>query len=95
MAPTHWHSDLRMAPLDTNAFVTFWLPLRAIRGGAADSGLLFARGSHRDFALPFWHDLERADLSGRGYQLRDTGVHLRTAAAAADAALQQLQDLTA
>ena len=26
--PTHWHSDLGMAPLDTNDFVTMWLPLQ-------------------------------------------------------------------
>ncbi len=99
-----------MAPLDTNEFVTAWVPLRRIRGqpegpaaaspGAGapaqnggrrpppsprrapavqspdemvDSGLLFASGSHRDFALPFWHDLSGMDLSTRGYQIRHTG----------------------
>mmetsp|Transcript_136212 Transcript_136212/g.250659 ORF Transcript_136212/g.250659 Transcript_136212/m.250659 type:complete len:303 (+) Transcript_136212:65-973(+) len=46
---THWHSDLAMTPLDTNAFVTLWLPLQSIppesEGG---TGLVFASGSHRD-----------------------------------------------
>ncbi len=31
---TNWHSDLAMAPLDTNAFVTAWIPLRAIQACA-------------------------------------------------------------
>lgn len=72
-AETNWHSDLRMAPLDTNAFITAWIPLRPISGGEDDSGLVFAVGSHRDFALPFWHDLQGRDLSDRGYELADTG----------------------
>ena len=68
---TNWHSDLRMAPLDTNAFVTAWVPLRAVRGGEADSGLVVAEGSHRDFALPFWRDLRGPgpDLGSRGYKV--------------------------
>jgi ectoine hydroxylase-related dioxygenase (phytanoyl-CoA dioxygenase family) len=37
-AETNWHSDLRMAPLDTNDFVTAWVPLRAVQGGERDSG---------------------------------------------------------
>ena len=52
MGDTNWHSDLNMVPLDTNAFVTAWLPLRSLR--AADAALAFASGSHRDFALPYW-----------------------------------------
>lgn len=71
-AATNWHSDLRMAPLDCNAFVTAWIPLRPVRG-EEDSGLLFAQGSHRDFALPFWHDLRSLDLQGRGYPVVDMG----------------------
>lgn len=62
-----------MAPLDTNAFVTAWIPLRPIAGSESDSGLVFAVGSHRDFALPFWHDLQGRDLSDRGYDVQDTG----------------------
>lgn len=73
---TCWHSDLRMAPLDTNDFLTFWIPLRPIAGDALDPGLVFARGSHRDFALPFWRNLQGFDLSSRGYQLADTGAHM-------------------
>ena len=29
--PTRWHADLAMAPLDTNDFVTCWLPLQPVR----------------------------------------------------------------
>lgn len=113
-AQTNWHSDLRMAPFDTNDFITAWIPLRPIAGGTKkqqeqegssragsaggagpsgrggsssrdkqgggglkaaekDSGLLFAVGSHRDFALPFWHEMEGRDLGDRNYQLKDTG----------------------
>lgn len=67
--PTNWHSDLNMVPLDTNAFVTAWLPLARL--GPDDAGLLFASGSHRDFALPYWRSdayLARG-LEGRGYTL--------------------------
>ena len=28
---TNWHSDLLLAPLDTNAFVTAWIPLRPLK----------------------------------------------------------------
>jgi hypothetical protein len=64
-----------MTPLDTNAYVTAWVPLRPISAGEHDSGLMFAAGSHRDFALPFWHDLSRVgDLSSRGYKLQGTGA---------------------
>lgn len=70
---TNWHSDLRMTSLDTNAYVTAWVPLRPIAGGDRDSGLQFASGSHRDFALPFWHDLSRVgDLGARGYRVAGT-----------------------
>ena len=53
---TNWHSDANMVPLDTNRFVTLWLPLRPLRED--DAALVFASGSHRDFALPYWHTLE-------------------------------------
>jgi hypothetical protein len=70
-APTNWHSDLRMTRLDTNAYVTAWVPLRAVAGGASDSGLEFAAGSHRDFAFAFWHDPTKyGDLGARGYQVK-------------------------
>lgn len=68
--PTPWHSDLAMSPLDTNDFVTAWVPLQPVpseeEGG---SGLVFARASHRDVALHFWHGepTEQVDASGRGY----------------------------
>lgn len=35
--------------------------------------LVFAVGSHRDFALPFWHNLEGRDLGDRGYPIQSTG----------------------
>jgi ectoine hydroxylase-related dioxygenase (phytanoyl-CoA dioxygenase family) len=73
-AETNWHSDLRMAPLDCNAFVTAWIPLRPVSGADGDSGLLFAEESHRDFALPFWHDMRGRDLEDRKYKLQDTGA---------------------
>ena len=28
--PTNWHSDLNMVPIDTNQFVTIWVPLRPL-----------------------------------------------------------------
>jgi hypothetical protein len=76
--PTHWHSDLAMAPLDTNSFVTVWLPLQPVppetEGGSA---LVFASGSHRDVALSFWHGSD-ADCSNRGYAeaLAERSAHL-------------------
>lgn len=73
-AITNWHSDLRMAPLDTNSFVTAWIPFRDIQGTVKDSGLEFACGSHRDFALPFWHDLRGRDLTDRNYAKATTGA---------------------
>lgn len=62
-----------MTPLDSNAYVTAWIPLRPISGTDSDSGMLFAVNSHRDFALPFWHDLRERDLSDRGYAIAGTG----------------------
>ena len=60
-----------MVPLDTNAFLTAWLPLRSL--SQADSALTFASGSHRDFALPYWHtdDSMNAGLERRGFRLVD------------------------
>jgi hypothetical protein len=69
--PTPWHSDLAMAPLDTNDFVTAWVPLHAVPADEdGGSGLVFASGSHRDVALHFWHgDPEQdVDASSRGYE---------------------------
>ena len=43
-------------PLDTNRFITLWLPLRPLEED--DAALVFASGSHRDFSLPYWHTLE-------------------------------------
>ena len=65
---THWHSDANMVPLDVNAFVTLWLPLRPLHED--DAALVFASGSHRDFALPYWKSLEgMSDLNDRGYEV--------------------------
>jgi hypothetical protein len=63
---TNYHSDLRMAPFDTNDFVTFWIPLVDIpRHGSA---LVFVSGSHNDIALNFWRSRKQVanmDLSKR------------------------------
>ena len=73
---THWHSDLAMAPLDTNSFVTCWLPIQAVPAEEdGGSGLVFASGSHRDVSLHHWYttalepleDGEELDVSDRGY----------------------------
>ena len=80
---TEWHSDLKMAPFNSNDFVTFWLPLVPVPDHeSGGTGLLFASKSHVDFALPFWFDPEEMDLSGRylladngAYQLGDCSVH--------------------
>jgi len=60
--PTNYHSDLRMAPFDTNDMVTFWIPFSTIPSDG--TGLIFADKSHNDFALNFW-DAEGGDLTGR------------------------------
>lgn len=55
-----------MAPFDTNDLLTCWIPLEAVP--AVDEGgssLLFATGSHRDFALPYWYEIDGKDLEGR------------------------------
>lgn len=55
-AETRWHSDLHMAPFDTNEFCTVWIPLHPVPSeDDLGTALHFASGSHRDFALPFWH----------------------------------------
>lgn len=62
-----------MAPFDTNDLLTCWIPLQAVPamkdGG---SSLMFATGSHRDFALPYWYDIDDKDLEGR-YQIASYG----------------------
>ena len=67
---THWHSDLAMSPLDTNQFVTCWLPLQDVPAEKdGGTGLIFASGSHRDVALSYWHSAppDALDATGRGY----------------------------
>ncbi|CAN0327379.1 unnamed protein product [Pylaiella littoralis] len=65
--PTRWHSDLNMAPLDCNDFVTAWIPLDDVPARKdGGSPLVFASRSHRDFALNHWQDSRlREDLTGR------------------------------
>ncbi|GAB5372323.1 hypothetical protein AAMO2058_001655500 [Amorphochlora amoebiformis] len=68
---TSWHSDLGLAPLDTNHFLTVWIPMTPIKQGT--TGLKYAKGSHRDFALGFWHKGgQNMDLSDR-YEVEDFG----------------------
>ena len=38
-AQTHWHSDLRMAPLDTSSAITAWVPLTYLQARALHKGL--------------------------------------------------------
>lgn len=47
--------------------------MRALQA-EGDTGLLYAGGSHRDFALPFWHDMATADLETRGYRTASHGA---------------------
>ena len=51
---TRWHSDLHMAPFDSNNMITCWIPLTEIpsikQGG---TGLQYASKSHKDFSLLF------------------------------------------
>jgi len=71
---TQWHSDLNLAPLDTNKFVTVWIPLTEIKKNT--TGLRFASGSHRDFSLGHWWDKSQRsnwDLSDR-YVVEDYGA---------------------
>ena len=53
---TNWHSDLKMAPFDTNSFVTAWIPLQDVPepedGG---TGLCYVSRSHTDFALSYFY----------------------------------------
>jgi len=67
---TLWHSDLNMAPIDTNRFVTAWIPLHPVTEELAP--LYFASGSHRDFSGCYWRGrqfLRDEDLSSR-YQVQ-------------------------
>jgi ectoine hydroxylase-related dioxygenase (phytanoyl-CoA dioxygenase family) len=82
--PTRWHSDLNMAPFDTNDFVTCWIPLQRVPSQSnGGSGLSFATGSHRDFALPFWSEPTEVDLAERyqvvtnyeGFEVGDCTFH--------------------
>jgi len=50
---TYMHTDLKMVPIDTNQFFTFWCPLRNVT--SEDSVLTYARGSHRDISHFMWY----------------------------------------
>jgi len=59
---TPWHSDARMAPFDTSRMITFWIPLQYVpKQEEGGTGLLFADGSHCDFALPYWNGVDGAE----------------------------------
>ena len=69
--PTLWHSDLNMAPFDTNDFITCWIPLQPVPSQSeGGSSLTFASRSHCDFALPYWSNPIETDLTGR-YEIVD------------------------
>eukprot|EP00854_Cymbomonas_tetramitiformis_P012979 gene12979-15341_t len=62
-----------MAPLDTNRFVTLWVPMQpvlALEDGG--SGLTYAGRSHRDVALKFW-ELDDRDVAYR-YEFASHGA---------------------
>ena len=45
-----------MAPFDTSKMITFWIPLQRVPSPEdGGTGLVFADGSHSDFALPYWN----------------------------------------
>eukprot|EP00180_Rhodochaete_pulchella_P000414 Plantae.Rhodophyta-Rhodochaete_pulchella.ctg12902.p1 GENE.Plantae.Rhodophyta-Rhodochaete_pulchella.ctg12902~~Plantae.Rhodophyta-Rhodochaete_pulchella.ctg12902.p1 ORF type:complete len:397 (-),score=26.20 Plantae.Rhodophyta-Rhodochaete_pulchella.ctg12902:744-1817(-) len=67
--PTNWHADLNMAPIDTNKFVSMWLPLSFVP--EAGSGLVFATGSHRDFSLAFWRGREAIRTEDLSYRYEE------------------------
>jgi ectoine hydroxylase-related dioxygenase (phytanoyl-CoA dioxygenase family) len=59
---TLWHMDLATAPLDTNAFVTVWIPLTPVPAtSAGGSPLRFLTGSHADKAKDYWYDPHESD----------------------------------
>ena len=71
-APTDWHADLKMTPLDTNDFITVWIALDDVPAhDDGGSGLHFIEGSHRDFALPYWHWNELTNEDGPALDLTD------------------------
>lgn len=49
---THWHADLAMAPLDTNSFVTCWLPLQPVPAESGGGSALVFAGEQPSAALP-------------------------------------------
>ncbi len=59
---TLWHMDLATAPLDTNEFVTVWIPLTPVPASSAGgSPLRFLTGSHADKAKDYWYDPHESD----------------------------------
>ena len=58
--------DANMVPLDVDKFVTLWLPLRPLHED--DAALVFASGSHRDFAA-LLEGSSMSDLNDRGYEV--------------------------
>eukprot|EP00981_Chlorochromonas_danica_P009266 scaffold2582_cov162-Ochromonas_danica.AAC.35 len=74
--PTMWHSDLNMAPFDSNSFLTFWVPLTPVPAAEeGGTGLVYASTSHR--TDPATVDLEgRYPLAEYGrFQVGDCAVH--------------------
>jgi hypothetical protein len=56
---TDWHFDMNMVPIDTNDYITCWIPLHNIPLNTLDTssfkgqGLHYATGSHRDVSLHY------------------------------------------
>ena len=53
MDATNWHSDLNMAPLDTNDMLTAWIPIHDL-GGAQGGGWGGGAGGSPPPAPAFW-----------------------------------------
>lgn len=71
--PTQWHTDLNMAPFDSNDLLTCWIPLMSVPTvEAGGSSLLYASGSHKDFALPYWYSIDDKELDDR-YEVTSYG----------------------
>ena len=75
--PTPWHSDARMAPFDTSKMITFWINLQPVPDQAlGGTGLIFADGSHADFALPYWNGVDGHEYERLEERYSETSHHM-------------------
>jgi serine/threonine protein phosphatase PrpC/ectoine hydroxylase-related dioxygenase (phytanoyl-CoA dioxygenase family) len=75
--PTPWHSDARMAPFDTSKIITFWINLQPVPDQeVGGTGLVFADGSHADFALPYWNGIDGREYERLEERYSETSHHM-------------------